>query len=444
MSLTLRRLIFYSSTIIFLVTAPLIIGYTAGYRYHFKQRRIVKTGGVFIATDPKGAAININESPRQETTPASILNLTPGEYQVRITKEGYWPWEKRLSVESERVTFADPVLLFKNESSELVAKDAVTDVAIMPRDYGAIFRSGDDAMNELWLVRGGDQNTILWRSTGTPRHIGPTNRAGAIVMTDGLTHAPVVVTTDKNTPPIDLGELVKPPFIKPLFDPSDNNVMYGITKGVLMSVNTKTRVVKPIAQRIRDYLPTKDGILVITESAIPKLGRIHNDAIVDLGILERGATELFEPIGSLQPYWDSVRGETILFETKPSDTPSTIRSVSGKIIAISSASDDIVLITATDHEIWRTILRSGRTELITRVSDPIVATYLHPTGTVIIYATTNRVRAVEVDDRNGRSILDLASNFETISAVSLSRDNTYLLIAGTIGGTQGLWRLSIR
>lgn len=441
MPLALRRIIFYVSTVIFLVTAPLIIGYTAGYRYHFKQHRIVRTGGLFVATDPKDATIEINNTLRNETSPASILNLTPGDYLVRVTKDGYWPWEKRLPVESERMTFASAIVLFKNETPTLLKSGDVTDAAITSRDNTILYRSGDDTINEVWMQRGAI-STLLWRSSGTPRTIGSMTRAGTVLMVDGITHGPVLISPDKNTIPLDLGTLVTPPFLKPLFDLNDQNIVYGLTKGTLTSVNTKTRVVRPIATEVRDYLPTKDGILAISEKKKPELLRITGATTTHIVTLEGGATELFEPIGTLQAYWDSVHNETILIDLKKSDLALTTH-LPGKIIAANTATDDTAVITATDHEIWRTVLRSNRSELITRVSDPLVSTYVHPSGSVIIYVTADHVRAIELDDRDGRGVYDLA-NFDHIDSTALSRDGANLLIAGTRDGSRGLWQLTIR
>ncbi len=441
MQLVLRRIIFYVSTVVFLVTAPLIIGYTAGYRYHFKQHRIVKTGGLFVATDPKDATIEINGTLRNETSPASILNLTPGDYDVRVTKNGYWPWAKRLPVESERMTFASAIVLFKNQLPTLVKSGDITDAALTSRDNTILYRSGDDTINEVWMQRG-TSSTLLWRSSGKPRTIGSMTRAGNVLMVDGITSGPVLISPDKNVTPFDLSTLAPPPFLKPLFDLNDQNIVYGLTKGTLTSVNTKTRVVRPIAPEVRDYLPTKDGILVISEKKKPELLRITGTTTTRLAILEPGATELFEPIGNLQAYWDSARNETVLLDLKKSDLALTTH-LPGKIIAATTATDDTAVITATDHEIWRTVLRSNRSELITRVSDPLVSTYVHPSGSVIIYATNDRVRAVELDDRDARGIYDLA-NFDHIDSTVLSRDGVNLLIAGTREGSRGLWQLTIR
>ena len=114
MSLITRRIIFYCLLIIFIVTAPIIIGYTAGYRYSIKQRRIVTTGIISAQSNPEQARIYLNGSLHQDRTPALITNLTPGSYKIEIVRDGFRPWSKTLNVESEQTTFTGTVMLFKN------------------------------------------------------------------------------------------------------------------------------------------------------------------------------------------------------------------------------------------------------------------------------------------------------------------------------------------
>jgi len=57
---------------------------------------------------PDGAQVFINGNLTTATN--NTLDLTPGEYTVKITKEGYFPWEKLLKVEKELVTKADALL----------------------------------------------------------------------------------------------------------------------------------------------------------------------------------------------------------------------------------------------------------------------------------------------------------------------------------------------
>ncbi len=113
MTLHLRRLIFYILALLFLVVTPLLLAYTAGYRWSFTQKRLVTTGALSVETYPDNASIQIGMRNYAEHTPALISNLLPGTYDITISKTGYYPWHKNLTVQNGKTTFAHEIVLFK-------------------------------------------------------------------------------------------------------------------------------------------------------------------------------------------------------------------------------------------------------------------------------------------------------------------------------------------
>jgi hypothetical protein len=106
---------------LFLVTAPLVVLYTAGYRWNGKKLRPEKVGIIFVRSRPSGADIYLNSIKRRETTPNRLRDLLPDTYQLKIAKDGYASWNKDLPVESGLTTFAEGVVLWKNTAPEQVA-----------------------------------------------------------------------------------------------------------------------------------------------------------------------------------------------------------------------------------------------------------------------------------------------------------------------------------
>lgn len=70
---------------------------------------VKETGVLSINSQPTGAAIYINER-LQSATNTSISFLDTGTYKVRLTKEGYRPWEKAIDVNNQLVTKIDAIL----------------------------------------------------------------------------------------------------------------------------------------------------------------------------------------------------------------------------------------------------------------------------------------------------------------------------------------------
>ena len=132
MSLFIRRCLYIFFIIIFLIVAPLIILYASGYKLR-SGFAIQKTGALIIATKPKGASIYLNNKLQQDflknifsrtktftVTPAKIKNLLPEEYTVKLALNGYWPWEKKVSVLPGQSTYIEAVNLFKNDLPLLI------------------------------------------------------------------------------------------------------------------------------------------------------------------------------------------------------------------------------------------------------------------------------------------------------------------------------------
>ncbi len=89
----------------------LIVLYGRGYRFNLDRGKPEVTGtGLLVATStPDGAQVFVNG--HLTTATDNTINLFPGEYTVKIFKEGYFPWEKTLRVQKEVVAKAEALLL---------------------------------------------------------------------------------------------------------------------------------------------------------------------------------------------------------------------------------------------------------------------------------------------------------------------------------------------
>jgi len=97
--------------------------YSQGYRINLDaqegEKIITSTGGIYVKALPKQANVYLNNKLIEKTDFifGSILieNLIPGKYKVEITKEGYMPWKKMLTVKEREVTEAKSIVLFPAE-----------------------------------------------------------------------------------------------------------------------------------------------------------------------------------------------------------------------------------------------------------------------------------------------------------------------------------------
>lgn len=99
----------------FLITAPALVFYTAGYRLNVKTGRLLETGVLSVESLPKGASVLVNEKNTKKQTPLILDNLQENTYTVRLMRPGFFPWEKSVHIIPRRTQFISTAHLFSNQ-----------------------------------------------------------------------------------------------------------------------------------------------------------------------------------------------------------------------------------------------------------------------------------------------------------------------------------------
>ncbi len=107
-----------------------IIAYGRGYRLNVKEKSVGTTGMLTTTSNPNGAFVIINGKKYGATS--TNITLPPDWYDVRIEKEGYQPWGKKLRVQGEILARADPVLFPKNPSLTAISTEGVGNPVLSP------------------------------------------------------------------------------------------------------------------------------------------------------------------------------------------------------------------------------------------------------------------------------------------------------------------------
>lgn len=117
----MRRILPWIYALAFLITAPLLIFYTSGYRYNLKKGAIERNGTLIVDSQPGSALVTIDGQSTNEKTPITFQQMAPGWHTLLITKNGYHEWRQEVLVRAERVTFADTVRLWKQGEPVLIS-----------------------------------------------------------------------------------------------------------------------------------------------------------------------------------------------------------------------------------------------------------------------------------------------------------------------------------
>ncbi len=91
-----------------------VIAYGRGYRLDLNKTSIKPTGLISATSDPIGAQVLVDGVLKTATN--NSFNIDPGFYTIRITKESYIPWEKKIRVQGEVVSAVSAFLFPTNPS----------------------------------------------------------------------------------------------------------------------------------------------------------------------------------------------------------------------------------------------------------------------------------------------------------------------------------------
>jgi hypothetical protein len=108
----IRSLLFYLSISVFFFGLPFILAFALGYKFNTHTLKFVKTGLIFVKTQPAGAKVYLNGKLIAERSPASIQELLPGSYKVALELAQHYPWKSEVEVEAGRVNRLDKIILF--------------------------------------------------------------------------------------------------------------------------------------------------------------------------------------------------------------------------------------------------------------------------------------------------------------------------------------------
>jgi dipeptidyl aminopeptidase/acylaminoacyl peptidase len=195
------RVLIFLSTILIVGGIGLVATYFArGYRIDQKTLTLTPRGLLVANSDPTGAQVIINGDLKTATN--ATISLSPGIFDVTIKKEGFLPWNKRLTIDREIVTQIDVSLFssapslsaitFAGAFSPSVSPDGTKVLYAVPESPGSEDKSG------LWIletvnlplgfnreprrVTDGDMSHSSWEWSPDSREILLTTQSGLFLL----------------------------------------------------------------------------------------------------------------------------------------------------------------------------------------------------------------------------------------------------------------------
>lgn len=146
---------------LFIGIVVLIVALARGYRFNLDEKTITSTGIISANSAPEAAKIFVNGEFKGVTN--QNISLSPGEYDVKITKEGFTEWQKKLKVLGEVVVSIDAVIFPKNPSlSPLTNLGIAKAIPVGESDKVLIFVDNEDVERDgIYILEGNTRRLSL-------------------------------------------------------------------------------------------------------------------------------------------------------------------------------------------------------------------------------------------------------------------------------------------
>ena len=457
-----RTKLFLFFCLAFLIITPLTALYAAGYKINLTWppkfgQTLQKTGMFIFDTQPRGAKIYLDGKLQQKffdkyfslesdfvTTPTKIKNVLPGQHDIKIELDGYWPWTKKLEIHPGESTYAEDINLFKKNlplsilgiKNPLIKQspDSKYLALINDKKIYALNQETEEIIEFPDLIDSSLENKILWAP-------------------DSQKFIADLSALKDNKAMFDLANQDKPILLKELVKKNIDNVKWGNNKiyyqykNSINSFDLNYNVNNTIfsGENYLDYLVSDNYIFIIAKEKTDNSIKLRTYSTKNLELI----TEIDLPLSSgyeltgykynLLNLYDS--NHQILYLINPASLVNPLKEIINNV-KYTQWIDSQKLLYANDFEVWLFDLSQGQKNILTRISYPIIGIAWHPSNNYIFYATENSLNIIELDQREKRNITELIW-LQKITSIHLNKKGNALYFQAQIGNQEGLYKLEI-
>lgn len=429
MKLLHRRILLLVIIIFFVIITPIILLYAQGFRYDFKQNKLIKVGLLYIETTPKTSSIYLNDKLIKKNTPVRLNNLIPGEYNLKVEKDGYFDWEKNVKIEPESASIYNDIILFKNNKNiQKLSDDNIKLINSSPDLKKIIYLINDQNLNTLKLFNTNSGNTE------TVKTILPANIDNIIWSADSKKI--LIRTSDEKYFVYDIGnnQFTR---LSDIFENLLSNVkwsddvsfIYAVSNNKLYKINYSTSEKEILLDKEMTDYQISNNYIYYTEgknnNIILNKYDVRSKDTINLSIIENSEKIVFKdcPLKNYILLHDEKNQILYIFNK---DSDKLIEKFPNKVKDFSFSSDNKKILYFNDYEIWIYDIENGENNLITRSLEIISQAVFHPLQQNIIYLKNSQINIIEVSGPI-RNNYELTANADNLIC-DLKGENIYFLL----------------
>lgn len=435
MTLRTRRILYVTCILIFLIAAPLLTLYTAGFRFDFKYKRLVETGSIVVKSRPAGASVVLAGKTHPDKTPLIINNIPPGRVSLQVSKEGYHYWQQEITVKPRVTTFAENIRLFPSGGPKTILATSTLAYWWNRKQDKLIYESVRSQLRLLNTLNNKDELLVkLRRNEGVEILWSPHDEQFILIKKNGGNAAYWLGDAAAVTKLRPLAQITKKKITKLAWDPNMSNSLYLLSAGALWRLSVPLRNDRLVATGpIIDWRAEAKRILLLEKSANKNNGLL---SLLDLSKPSGRPTRLLTVPAAGQKFLASNSRRLALYN-EPSRTllivDPLLRS-EGRSDAITTLSpvletqwsqDGQRLIYSDGYGIYEHYFPQPAAEpesavvrrLILRYSTPVANIFLMtPDEGLLLYSVNNSLRVIELTSEPEPQTTVLLENIKTIKS----------------------------
>jgi len=201
----------------------------------------------------------------EQSTPVRLKYLLPNKYEITVSKEGYFPWQKKIDVYDGQTTFLQYVRLFKNN---------IQPELLMPDEIIGMKKNNDDKLGlvkkngELWFLSVYDLNSKiekqLFESPSEIKKFEFVDNGNGILVYG----ADIWLVDISGGEKINLTEKIKADFKNLKVDELNSNFVFYLLKGQLFRLNLATNETSGFPYFPLDYFVRGDECYLLANDSL--------------------------------------------------------------------------------------------------------------------------------------------------------------------------------
>ena len=427
------------------MVSPLLILYALGYKYDAQKGRLEKTGVFFIKAYPKNANIFLNNQDQKIQTPARLTKLLPNIYQVTISKPGFSPWVKNLSIEPQTTTFIEDVSLFKetlewgkikngNFSQLTVSADKNLSAILEVNESGSaiwLYNLDNDDLKPLYAAPAKSKLEIITWSESSQK----------ILLKQDNDY--LIVNIDEKNNTRSVYALFSKHYTDLKWNDLNDNILYAERQNQMYELDLITKQEKPLFSNVYSFEPYLNKVIYVEKTGGNFfLSSWENNKSAQLFKLPPSDNYLLQNTDSdYLVLMDKDQGYLYLLD--PNDTAQPVNAIIKNVLGFNWLNQQIIY--WNNSELWVYYPESKQKILVERSSEKIIQGFFHPNAVYVYGVIGNKLKVYELDGRDKRNSYDLLTvshefNYQLIT----DKKGQHLFLLDYYENATGLFKIQIQ